>query len=127
MTEDNISRGIDGDYWIFTRREKNEQPVKIPLLDEAWNILRKYGSYSEKNNGQLLKPSFLGKASKVCIMALGSDSIPNRVVQQPRHNVKEMLGYVLDMVPYDEMEFVDKVRELLSKAKPYNEPKNTLI
>lgn len=54
LTEDNISRGIDGDYWIFTQREKNEQPVKIPLLDKAWNILKKHGSHSEKNNGQLL-------------------------------------------------------------------------
>lgn len=54
LNEDNITRGIDGNYWIFTQREKNEQPVKIPLLDEAWNILKKYGTYSEKNNGQLL-------------------------------------------------------------------------
>ena len=46
LTEDNITRGIDGNYWIFTQREKNEQPVKIPLLDMAWNILKKYGSYS---------------------------------------------------------------------------------
>lgn len=54
LTEDNIARGIDGNYWIFTQREKNEQPVKVPLLDEAWNILKKYGSYPEENNCQLL-------------------------------------------------------------------------
>ncbi len=54
LTENNISMGIDGDYWIFTYRKKNEQPVKIPLLDEAWNILKKHSVYSEKNNGQLL-------------------------------------------------------------------------
>lgn len=41
LTEDNISRGIDGNYWIFTQREKNEQPVKIPILDAAWDILKK--------------------------------------------------------------------------------------
>ncbi|RKR08001.1 site-specific recombinase XerD [Maribacter vaceletii] len=54
LNESNIFKGIDGDYWIFTRREKNEQPVKIPLFDIAWDILKKYSSYSEKNNGQLL-------------------------------------------------------------------------
>jgi integrase/recombinase XerD len=54
LTEDNIVRGIDGDYWIFTRREKNEQPVRVPLLDKAFDILNKYYDYAEKHNGKLL-------------------------------------------------------------------------
>ena len=54
LNENNIVRGIDGNYWIFTQREKNEQPVKIPLLDKALSILDKYKSYSELNNGKLL-------------------------------------------------------------------------
>lgn len=54
LEERNIVRGIDGDYWIFTKREKNEQSVKIPLLDIALSILEKYKSYSELNNGKLL-------------------------------------------------------------------------
>ncbi|NVN18762.1 tyrosine-type recombinase/integrase [Muricauda sp. HICW] len=54
LNENNIVRGIDGDYWIFTQREKNEQPVKIPLLDKALSILDNYKSYSELNNGKLL-------------------------------------------------------------------------
>ncbi|WP_298504570.1 site-specific integrase [uncultured Maribacter sp.] len=54
LVEDNITKGIDGNYWIFTRREKNEQLVKIPLLDNAWKILKKYACHSENNNGLLL-------------------------------------------------------------------------
>ncbi len=54
LAEDNISRGIDGDYWIFKQREKNEQFIKIPLLDSAWEILKKYAYHSKKNNGLLL-------------------------------------------------------------------------
>lgn len=42
LTSHNIVRGIDGDYWIFTQREKTEQLVKIPLLDKALDIIRKY-------------------------------------------------------------------------------------
>jgi len=54
LSEDNIRLGIDGDYWIFTQREKNEQPVKVPLLDSAHRILKKYAEYASKNNGILL-------------------------------------------------------------------------
>ncbi|WP_430905609.1 site-specific integrase [Maribacter sp. 2-571] len=54
LKADNVSRGIDGAYWIFTRREKNEQPVKVPLLDEASKILETYVEYPIENNGKLL-------------------------------------------------------------------------
>lgn len=39
-------KGIDGDYWIFTSREKTEKPVKIPLLDKALEIINKYAGVS---------------------------------------------------------------------------------
>src|SRR5690606_36028933 len=54
LGEDNILRGIDGDYWIFTQREKNEQPVKAPLLGRALQILNKYRTHPEYNKGLLL-------------------------------------------------------------------------
>src|SRR5690606_12284700 len=44
----------DGDYWIFTQREKNEQPVKGPLLGRALQILDKYRTHPEHNKGRLL-------------------------------------------------------------------------
>lgn len=40
-----ISTGIDGDYWIFTTRQKTETPSRIPLLPEAIGILEKYKEY----------------------------------------------------------------------------------
>jgi len=33
---------IDGNYLIFTKRKKNDKAVKIPLLDKALGILKKY-------------------------------------------------------------------------------------
>lgn len=45
----NIVRGIDSDYWIFTQREKTEQPVKIPLLDKALDLIKKYDNDAEGN------------------------------------------------------------------------------
>ena len=49
LTDDNIVRGIDGDYWIFTQREKTEQPVKIPLLKKALDIIKKYDNNQDSN------------------------------------------------------------------------------
>ena len=51
---DHIVRGIDGDYWIFTKREKNDEAVKIPLLDKALDIIKKYDQDAENKQEQLL-------------------------------------------------------------------------
>ncbi len=53
LDQNNIVRGIDGDYWIFTQRKKTDQPVKIPLLDKALEIMDKY-EYSSDANQKLL-------------------------------------------------------------------------
>lgn len=54
---------------------------------------------------------------KVCILALETENIPTRVVPQPHHNVSEVLGYILDLIPHDEMEFLDKAQKLLSEQQ----------
>ncbi len=42
LTEDNIVKGIDNNNWIYTKREKTDELVKIPILPKAWMILEKY-------------------------------------------------------------------------------------
>ncbi|WP_406684609.1 site-specific integrase [Seonamhaeicola sp. MEBiC1930] len=54
LDEKSIVKGIDGDYWIFTQREKNSQSVKIPLLERAMDIIYKYRDYPKRNKGLLL-------------------------------------------------------------------------
>jgi len=54
---------------------------------------------------------------KVCIRALETENISTRVVPQPHHNVSEVLRYILDLIPHNEMEFLDKVKKLLSEQK----------
>jgi integrase len=49
LTDNNIVRGIDGEHWIFTQREKTEKPVKIQLLDPALEIIKKYDNDEAKN------------------------------------------------------------------------------
>ncbi|MDT0641956.1 site-specific integrase [Zunongwangia sp. F363] len=43
----NIVAGIDGRKWIFTVREKTEQPLKIPILPKAMEIIWKYEKQAE--------------------------------------------------------------------------------
>lgn len=42
LTGDQIVMGIDGKKWLFLRREKNQQPVRVPLLSKALEILERY-------------------------------------------------------------------------------------
>ena len=54
---------------------------------------------------------------KVCITALENENFSTRSVPQPHSNISGVLGYILDLIPHDEMEFLDKVGKLLSEQK----------
>ncbi|MEP3383072.1 MAG: site-specific integrase [Flavobacteriaceae bacterium] len=47
LTEKNIVKGIDNNYWIYTKREKTDESVKVPLLPKAWSIIEKYRTSQE--------------------------------------------------------------------------------
>jgi integrase len=53
-----IVLGIDGDEWIFARREKSKTPIKIPLLDKAKEILKKYSDRLYGLNKDLVLPVY---------------------------------------------------------------------
>ena len=54
---------------------------------------------------------------KVCITALENENFSTRSVPQPHSNISGVLGYILDLIPHDEMAFLDKVRKLLLEQK----------
>ncbi len=45
LTKDNILRGIDGNYWIMSKRQKTKVPFKIPLLPRAQELIDKYDQH----------------------------------------------------------------------------------
>lgn len=47
LTPQNLVIGIDKKFWIITRREKNGNQVKVPLLAKAMNLLEEYKSNEE--------------------------------------------------------------------------------
>ena len=42
LTNESLVMGIDNTYWIATKRQKTRNPVKIPLLAKAFNLIKTY-------------------------------------------------------------------------------------
>lgn len=57
LTPDNIRMGIDGGNWIITQREKTSTSVKIPLLNNAKQIIEKYKNNPRAVNKGTLFPA----------------------------------------------------------------------
>ncbi|PCJ98461.1 MAG: integrase [Flavobacteriaceae bacterium] len=45
LSNENILKGIDGNDWIFTNRQKTKSPVKIPLLAKSQELINKYHNH----------------------------------------------------------------------------------
>lgn len=51
-----VGKGIDGDEWIFTERQKTDTASRIPLLPAAVQILNRYSDHTVCVNRNLLLP-----------------------------------------------------------------------
>ena len=71
LSDEHIVRGIDGEYWIFTKREKNDEAVKIPLLEKALDIIKKYDQGSEHKQEKLL-PVFSNQKVNIYLKEIAS-------------------------------------------------------
>ena len=89
------------------------------LAKEHYHTLKRYPSKKELYTVNLITDGYLetsfmiSSLLKVCITALDAERTPNSVVPEPEQNIREVLGYILNMIPYEEMEFLDKIRNLL--------------
>lgn len=55
LTTQNINIGLDGNKWIFTKRQKTKTTSNIPLLTQAELIIEKYRNHPKcLSNGRLL-------------------------------------------------------------------------
>jgi len=74
LTPDNISKGLDGEYWIFVDRSKTGNPSNIPLLPRAAQIIEKYKGNPQVLNVEKLLPvisnqkmnAYLKEISNLC-------------------------------------------------------------
>ncbi|NMH89870.1 site-specific integrase [Flavivirga algicola] len=58
LTPNQIVRGIDNNYWIFTKREKTSEAVKIPILPRAQQIIDKYKNGFESIRSKKILPLY---------------------------------------------------------------------
>lgn len=73
LKSNHIARGIDNNYWIFTKREKTNETVKIPLLPKALEIINKYKAFSKHNNGEKVLPIYSNQKINVYLKDIAED------------------------------------------------------
>ncbi|AUS05948.1 MULTISPECIES: site-specific integrase [Tamlana] len=56
LTDSNLVKGMDGSTWIVTHRQKTKSKVKIPLLQQAENLIKKYENHPLTTSAQTLFP-----------------------------------------------------------------------
>lgn len=69
-----VAKGVDGDLWIFTEREKTDTASRVPLLPGAVAILKRYNDHPVCVNKDLLLPvltnqkmnSYLKEIADIC-------------------------------------------------------------
>lgn len=69
-----IAKGVDGEQWIFTTRQKTDTTSRIPLLAIAVDIVKKYADHPQCVNKNLVLPvlsnqrmnSYLKEIADVC-------------------------------------------------------------
>ncbi len=74
LSRSHINIGIDGDKWIFTKRQKTGTATRVPLLPLAQEIILKYEDHPEYVNLNVLFPvlsnqkmnSYLKEIANVC-------------------------------------------------------------
>jgi len=58
LSHQNLTRGIDGEYWICTSRKKTDIPVRVPLLPQPMAIIEKYKNDPRVEVSDKLLPVF---------------------------------------------------------------------
>jgi site-specific recombinase XerD len=72
----NLQHGIDGELWIFTKREKTDNPVPVPLLPKAKEIIEKYREHPKSVSRGTLFPlisnqnlnAYLKEIADLCVI-----------------------------------------------------------
>ena len=76
LTRDNLVKGVNGKDWIYSRRKKSNEPIKVPLLEKARSILYKY----ENPTSEFLLPVYSNQKTNTYLKEIaGQCKIPKKL------------------------------------------------
>lgn len=58
LKADHLVKGMDGNDWLYTKRTKTDEPLKIPLLPKAKEIINKYRKDPNLSGSERLLPMY---------------------------------------------------------------------
>ncbi|NML20792.1 site-specific integrase [Pseudoflavitalea sp. G-6-1-2] len=105
-----VARGIEGDYWVFTKRQKTETASRIPLLPVPLQIIEKYKDHpacinsgkilpipsNQKMNAYLKEIANISKIHKNLTFHIARHTFATTVTLSngvPMESVSKMLGH----------------------------------
>ena len=82
------------------------------VLLEPANIAKKRDSISLNVSGYSDVMYLISDLTKVCILALGEGNCNTSAhIPSPESNISGVLSIILDLIPYEEIDLLDKIRE----------------
>lgn len=146
-----VARGIEGDYWVFTKRRKTETSSRIPLLPIPLQILEKYKDHhaciitgkilpipsNQKMNAYLKEIANICKIHKNLTFHIARHTFATTVTLSngvPMESVSKMLGHknlkttqhyakILDRKVSDDMKLLRE--KFIAKADQEKQSKST--
>ena len=74
LTEDNVIMGLDKKYWIITKRQKTHNPVKIPFLKKAMDLIERYKQDSRSVINNTLFPRISNQKMNAYLKEIASEA-----------------------------------------------------
>jgi integrase len=149
LTPSNISLGIDGEYWLNTSRQKTDNPVRVPLLPQALEMIEKYKAHpkalaegtlfpnisNQKLNSYLKEIADLCNIEKNLTFHLARHTFATTVTLTngvPMETVSKLLGHssirtTQIYAKVVEKKVSDDMRTLREKINPLNDSQKVLI
>lgn len=110
LTQNDLGRGIDGDFWVFTERKKTGVTSNVPMLPKALEIIQKYANHqgcissnkllpvksNQKMNAYLKEVADLCGISKNLTMHMARHTFATTITLSngvPIETVSKMLGH----------------------------------
>jgi len=89
-----------------------EMAVQHFVLLESKNLAKKRDSLPLNLSGYSDVMFLVADLVKVCMLALEGETSCTRI-PEPMVNISGVLGIVLDLIPYEEADLLDKIRDLV--------------